>query len=131
MGLEIGACGLVVQHRPELFPLGHAASFKRENLIGGERSLKGTQVHVSGLIRIQGVPKVRSSTLEVCSAVLLDLVSKSWKQVVSFNLIHYFILVVPSFDSNTRFVYFRAKCARARVYFPATYFLHFIACRIA
>ena len=41
-----------------------------------------------------------------------------------------FILVVPSFDSNIRFVYFRAKGARARVYFPATYFLYFIA-RIA
>ena len=32
-----------------------------------------------------------------------------------------FILVVSSFDSNIRFVYFRAKGMRARVYFPATY----------
>ena len=35
--------------------------------------------------------------------------------------------MVPSFDSNIRFVYFRAKGARARVYFPATYFLYFMA----
>ena len=34
---------------------------------------------------------------------------------------------MPSFDSNIRFLYFRAKDAWARVYFPATYFLHFIA----
>ena len=40
------------------------------------------------------------------------------------------MLVVPSFDSNIQFVYFRAKGARARVYFPATYFWYFIA-RIA
>ena len=41
-------------------------------------------------------------------------------KLVSFNLIHIFILVVPSFDSNIRFVYIRAKGARARVYFAAT-----------
>ena len=35
--------------------------------------------------------------------------------------------MVPSFDSNIRFVHFRAKGARARVYYPATYFLYFIA----
>ena len=40
------------------------------------------------------------------------------------------MLVVPSFDSNIRFVYFSAKGGRARVYFPDTYFLYFIA-RIA
>ena len=40
------------------------------------------------------------------------------------------MLVVPSFDSNIRFVYSRTKGARVRVYFPATYFLYFIA-RIA
>ena len=38
---------------------------------------------------IQGVPKARFSTSLVCNTVRLDLVSKSWKQVVSFNLIHY------------------------------------------
>ena len=38
-----------------------------------------------------------------------------------------FILVKPSFDSNIRFVYFHAEGARARVYFPATHFLYFIA----
>ena len=37
------------------------------------------------------------------------------------------ILVVPSCDSNIRFVYFRAKGARARVHFPATYFFYFVA----
>ena len=35
------------------------------------------------------------------------------------------MLVVPSCDSNIRFLYFRAKCARARVHFPATYFCVF------
>ena len=39
-------------------------------------------------------------------------------------------LLCQFFDSNIRFVHFRAKGARARVYFPATYFLYFIA-RIA
>ena len=34
---------------------------------------------------------------------------------------------MPSFDSNTRFVYFHAKGARARVYFPISYFWHFVA----
>ena len=34
---------------------------------------------------------------------------------------------MPSCDSNIRFVYFRAKGARARVHFPATYFLYFVA----
>ena len=33
---------------------------------------------------------------------------------------------MPSCDSNIRFVYFRAKGARARVHFPATYFLYFV-----
>ena len=37
---------------------------------------------------------------------------------------------IPSFDSNIPFVYFRAKGARARVDFPAAYFLYFIT-RIA
>ena len=37
---------------------------------------------------------------------------------------------MPSFDSNIRFVYFRAQGARARVYFLATHFLYFTA-RIA
>ena len=53
-----------------------------------------------------------------------------WNKIflsISFTI---FILVVPFFDLNIRFVYFRAKDARARVYFPATYFLYFIA-RIA
>ena len=39
-------------------------------------------------------------------------------------------LLCQFFDSNIRFVHFRAKGARARVYFPATYFLYSIA-RIA
>ena len=39
-------------------------------------------------------------------------------------------LLCQFFDSNIRFVHFRAKGARARVYFPATYFSYFIA-RIA
>ena len=34
---------------------------------------------------------------------------------------------MPSCDSNIRFVYFRVKGARARVHFPATYFLYFVA----
>ena len=51
-------------------------------------------------------------------------------KVVSFNIVHYFHSFVPSFDSNIRSVYFRAKGARARVYVPVTYFLNFIA-RIA
>ena len=38
-----------------------------------------------------------------------------------------FVVVAPSFDSNIRFVYFRPKGARARVYFPALFFLYFIA----
>ena len=38
---------------------------------------------------IQGVPKVRSYTLFVCNSALLDSVSKSFKQKLSFNLIHY------------------------------------------
>ena len=37
---------------------------------------------------------------------------------------------MSSFDLNIRFVYFRAKGARARVYFPAPYFLYSVA-RIA
>ena len=37
------------------------------------------------------------------------------------------MLLVPYCDSNIRFVYFRAKGARVRVHFPATYFLYFIA----
>ena len=37
------------------------------------------------------------------------------------------MLAVPFFDLNIRFVYFRAKDARARVYFPATFFWYFIA----
>ena len=37
------------------------------------------------------------------------------------------MLVVPSCDCNIRFVYFRAKGARARVHFPATYVLYFVA----
>ena len=54
-----------------------------------------------------------------------------WRKVVSFKLwFAIFILMVPYFDSNIRFVYLRAKGARSPVYFPATYFLHFIA-RIA
>ena len=36
-------------------------------------------------------------------------------------------LLCQFFDSNIRFVHFRAKGARARVYFPATYFLYSIA----
>ena len=39
-------------------------------------------------------------------------------------------LLSQFFDSNIRFVHFRAKGARARVYFPATYFFYSIA-RIA
>ena len=39
-------------------------------------------------------------------------------------------LLCQFFDLNIRFVHFRAKGARARVYFPATYFLYSIA-RIA
>ena len=39
-------------------------------------------------------------------------------------------LLCQFFDSNIRFVYFRAKGARAQVYFPATYFLYSMA-RIA
>ena len=35
------------------------------------------------------------------------------------------MLVVTSRDSNIRFVYFRAKGARARVHFPAPYFFVF------
>ena len=38
----------------------------------------------------------------------------------SFSLIKYFILVVPSFDSNIRFVYLTSS-AHARVFFPATF----------
>ena len=34
---------------------------------------------------------------------------------------------MPSRDSNIRIVYFHAKGARARVHFPATYFLYFVA----
>ena len=34
---------------------------------------------------------------------------------------------MPFGDSNIRFLYFRAKGARARVHFPATYFLYFVA----
>ena len=37
---------------------------------------------------------------------------------------------MPSFDSNILFVYSRAKGARARVYFPATYFAYLVT-RIA
>ena len=37
---------------------------------------------------------------------------------------------VSSFDSDIRFVYSRAKGARARVYFPATYFVYLVT-RIA
>ena len=37
---------------------------------------------------------------------------------------------MSSFGLNIRFVYFRAKGARARVYFPAPYFLYSVA-RIA
>ena len=33
---------------------------------------------------------------------------------------------MPFFNSNIRFVYFLAKGARTRIYFPATYFLYFI-----
>ena len=38
----------------------------------------------------QGVPKVRSSTLQVCISERLDLVTKSFQQKLSFNIIHYF-----------------------------------------
>ena len=66
--------------------------------------------------------------LKVCISVRLDLVSKSFKQKLCLSTeFTIFILVKPSFDSNIRFVYFRAEGARARVYFPATYFLYFIA----
>ena len=44
---------------------------------------------------------------------------------MSFNLIKYFILVVPFFDQNVRFVYFRARGACARLFFPAPYFFVF------
>ena len=47
---------------------------------------------------LQVVPKVRSSTLKVRNAVGLNFIKKSLKQKLSFNLIKYFILVVPSFD---------------------------------
>ena len=47
---------------------------------------------------LQVVPKVRSSTLKACNAVGLNFINKSLKQKLSFNLIKYFILVVPSFD---------------------------------
>ena len=64
--------------------------------------------------------------LKVCISVRLDLVSKSLKQKLCLSTT-IFILVKPSFDSNIRFVYFRAEGARAGVYFPATYFLYYIA----
>ena len=35
------------------------------------------------------------------------------KKVVSFSLIKYFKIVVPSFDSNIRYVYIGAKVALA------------------
>ena len=38
-----------------------------------------------------------------------------------FNIIKYFILVVPSFDSNIRFVYFTSSAQIAPVFFPATF----------
>ena len=38
-----------------------------------------------------------------------------------------FVPLLYKTDSNIRFVYFRAKRARARVHFPATYFLYFVA----
>ena len=47
------------------------------------------------------------------------------KQIISTKVV--FHSFVPSFDSNIRSVYFRAKGARARVYVPVTYFLNFIA----
>ena len=60
--------------------------------------------------------------LSESNAVRLVLISKSFKEKSClFNLFYYFILVVPSFDSDIRFVYFRAKGARARACFPATY----------
>ena len=51
-------------------------------------------------------------------------------KVVSFNIIHYFYTFCTIFWLNIPFVYFRAKGARARVDFPANYFLYFIT-RIA
>ena len=54
------------------------------------------------MLTIQGVPKVRSSTLYDCNVVRLDLVSKSFKQKLCC-------------DSNVRFVYFALK-VRVREY---------------
>ena len=48
-------------------------------------------------------------------------------KVVSFNIMHYFHTCCAIFVSNIRFVHFRAKGARALVYFSDTYFLYFIA----
>ena len=47
-----------------------------------------------------------------------SLVRKSRRQIVKLT-------IVPSFDSNIRFLYFRAKGEWARVYFSATYFFAF------
>ena len=53
--------------------------------------------------------------LYVCISVRLDLVSNSFKPLCLSILFTILILVVPSFESNIRFVFFRAKGARARV----------------
>ena len=85
---------------------------------------------------LQGVPKVCSSALQVCNAVrqdhsllsMIGLHKQIFKQKLClFNLILYFIFVVPSFDSNTFgilvhefiflphfFFYFVAHIARIR-----------------
>ena len=44
-------------------------------------------------------------------------------KVVYFNLVKYYIFVVPSFDSNVQFVHFTAKGERARVYSPPFFFI--------
>ena len=74
--------------------------------------------------------KVRSSTLCDCNVVRLELVRKSLKQKlclsIQFNIL-YLLCHLVTLIFEFRFVYFRAKGARVRVHFPATYFLYFIA----
>ena len=73
------------------------------------------------ILRLEGVPEVSSST---CNAIWLDLVSKSCWLKLCLNLIKYFILALPSFDSNYSIRLFsRQSCPRPCIFSRHIFFI--------
>ena len=77
--------------------------------------------------KIQDVPKIRSSTLQVCS-VTYDCTHETNHLCKScLFLIKYHIFFALSFYWEIQFLHFSAKGMHTRLYFPAKYLSYFVS----